>query len=328
MWNFPPALGMAPSPDDTGNPWSPNIELSTYPSHPALPTNFNYNPEHPDRIALAIAGLSITEKRQLVGLLNLEINSELQNSHSQALNSSPSTNHRESATPPTESQSSDIHTEVSRYERWLRRRIFNHPHLPDPQINTIRVHQSSFYAAILANSQSIFLVNKEVLKEDGLSPYSIGPHTGHKAEDVPFARARFDALVPPDLRPTDQQLIHPHHPYVDVIPFASFRHRMMSALAADPPLVDEDEMCRDMDAEAFICWGGMGRAHGNASSSGQQDGYVDMAAEVPWDMRSWEPQVWFLRKYWFLVGGWDDEMWRSARWWAGLRGEVIRFDTV
>lgn len=47
---------------------------------------------------------------------------------------------------------------------------------------------------------------------------------------------------------------------------------------------------------------------------------------MPWDARSWEPKVWFMQKYWFLVGGWDEELWVSVRRWHALRGEKIRYD--
>ena len=35
---------------------------------------------------------------------------------------------------------------------------------------------------------------------------------------------------------------------------------------------------------------------------GSQGNNLGMGACSPWDMRSWEPQLWFLKKYWFLVG--------------------------
>lgn len=78
----------------------------------------------------------------------------------------------------------------------------------------------------------------------------------------------------------------------------------------DPPLFDEEELCDDFSKGALVCWG-------------SQQNSLGMEAGVPWDVRSWEPQVWFLRKYWFLVGDWDDEMWKSARWWHDMRGEIL-----
>ncbi len=99
-----------------------------------------------------------------------------------------------------------------------------------------------------------------------------------------------------------------------MIPFATFRERAVAALECEPPLFDESEMCDDMCKDALVCWGSDG--------SGQR-GSGGMAAGVPWDVRSWEPKPWFLKKYWFLVGDWDDEMWSSARWWHAMRNETL-----
>ena len=96
----------------------------------------------------------------------------------------------------------------------------------------------------------------------------------------------------------------------DVLPFRSFRDNALKALQHDPPLFDEDEFCFDFCGGGLICWG-------------SQQSSMGMEAGVPWDARSWEPQVWFLKKYWYLVGGWNDDMWRAARWWHSLRGEKI-----
>jgi len=82
----------------------------------------------------------------------------------------------------------------------------------------------------------------------------------------------------------------------------------MAAIACDPPLFDEEDLCHDMLVDGLVCWGAQGNVRG-------------LGASVPWDMRSWEPKVWFLRKYWFLCGGPDDDMWSSARWWRAMRGE-------
>ncbi|KAF7550951.1 hypothetical protein G7Z17_g5360 [Cylindrodendrum hubeiense] len=285
------------------------------------------------QIVRSLSSLSLLEKRELIKVLKSEVDSEPEpepglwasfsyTSSSTSFTVQPNNNNATEARFES-GRSLIIHMEVTRYERWLRHRNFAHPHLPDPQMNTIHVLHSSFYAAILANSAAIRLLNQEVLKEEGLSPYSIDHETGYKKDELLVARARFDVFIPLDLRPTDSQLLQPHHPYLDVIPFATFRQRAVSALATDPPLFDEYEMCADMDGEGLICWGGGGRDVGKATR--QQEGNVGMISEVPWDARSWEPKVWFLRKYWFLVGGWDEEMWRSARWWAAMRNEQISF---
>ncbi len=168
---------------------------------------------------------------------------------------------------------------------------------------------------------------------------------------------------PRDLLPVDEQILVAHHPYVDIIPFRGFRARALALLAEmeaaeevaaavgselqqvllDPDhgsvgrtprevacLLDEDELCYDMNvADGLVCWGSqVGDNGGGESARARRDwttGGRDMRACVPWDMRSWEPQVWFLKKYWFLVGGWDDDMWRNCRWWHSMRGEDLEY---
>ena len=98
----------------------------------------------------------------------------------------------------------------------------------------------------------------------------------------------------------------------DVIPFASFRERAITAASTDPPLLDEDDLCVDlMLKEGLVCWGSAG------------GGPRGMDAAAPWDTRSWEAKPWFLRKWWWLVGGNDDEMWENTRWWHMMRGEAL-----
>jgi hypothetical protein len=84
----------------------------------------------------------------------------------------------------------------------------------------------------------------------------------------------------------------------------------LEALRHDPPLLDEEELCHDICIGGLICWGG-------------QQNSMGMEAGVPWDMRSWEPAIWFMKKYRSLVGDWNDDMWKSVRWWHNARGERL-----
>jgi hypothetical protein len=99
-----------------------------------------------------------------------------------------------------------------------------------------------------------------------------------------------------------------------VLPWKSFRRRTLELLQRDATVIDEEELCRDICHGGLICWGG-------------QQNSTGMEAGVPWDVRSWEPALWFLEKYRFLVGGWDDEMWKGARYWHHARGEKLRLPT-
>ncbi|CAK7266938.1 hypothetical protein SEPCBS57363_002345 [Sporothrix epigloea] len=164
--------------------------------------------------------------------------------------------------------------------------------------------------------------------------------------------ARSGKMPPRDLQPVDAQILVAHHPYLDVIPFGGFRGRALALLAemeADkevaaavsenlkrngtsielPYLLDEDELCYDMNvADGLVCWGsqvGNAGASQSAQAKRDSDSARDMRSCQPWDMRSWEPQVWFLKKYWYLVGGWDDDMWRNCRWWHSMRGDDLDY---
>ncbi|RSM02254.1 hypothetical protein CEP52_008074 [Fusarium oligoseptatum] len=171
--------------------------------------------------------------------------------------------------------------------------------------------EAGLFGAIYANCYALGMGGiEEILYEEGCSIFSVTADEGHEPSQLPLVRTRF-RNVTPDLRPTDLQLTFGHHPYVDVIPFKSFRDNIIKALLHDPPLIDENILCHDLLAGGFTCWGSRRNPLG-------------MNAGVPWDARSWEPSIWFLLKYRQLTGGWDDEMWKSARWWHSVRGERIQ----
>ncbi|CAH0032510.1 unnamed protein product [Clonostachys rhizophaga] len=261
-----------------------------------------------------IQRLPWSQKRQILSTLLVEADDEIgKSTESQQLFQSipfSSVDHIES--PDSLRLLIRIKREVRIFEAKLKNTLACHSSLPDPRVNLIRVIHSNFYQAILANSEAIGLFNCEVLKDDGLSPFSIDHGKGYPQDQLEAARDRFTARVPPGLAPCDAQLKHAHHPYLDIIPFREFRERAVTALACDPPLFCEEMMCHDMDAEGLVCWGG---------SPADQEGTArrGMEMEVPWDPRSWEPKGWFLQKYWFLVGGEDGEMHTSARLWAHRR---------
>lgn len=180
------------------------------------------------------------------------------------------------------------------------------------------VRQNSLFAAVMDNTLAIGCLQgmQLMFSDDGGSPFN-----KHWADDAMSAGSRRQLLLsqirsqfaatPKDLQPVDEQITMAHHIYLDVFPFPRFRQRALQALAQDPPLFDEDELCVDITREnGMVNWGSLGNGQG-------------MEACRPWDMRSWEPQPWFLRKYWFLVGGWEDDMWKASRWWHAVRNERI-----
>lgn len=96
----------------------------------------------------------------------------------------------------------------------------------------------------------------------------------------------------------------------DIIPFKTFRESALKALEQNDGSLDEDQLCTDLGAGGLVCWG-------------SQQSSLGMEAGVPWDVRAWEPQTWFLQKYWYLCGSWEDEMWQSAKWWHDTRGQKL-----
>lgn len=181
-----------------------------------------------------------------------------------------------------------------------------------PEISrAIYVKQNGLFAAILDNTLAVGLTNRQLFfDDDATSPFNRDWMESKGSIQLSYVRSKF-AATPRDLQPVDVQIMVEHHIYLDVIPFPSFRERALEALARDPLLLDEDELCYDItNREGLVVWGSQGNDQG-------------MGACRPWDMRSWEPKPWFLRKYHFLTGVWDDEMWRAARWWHSMRNERI-----
>ncbi|KPM44692.1 hypothetical protein AK830_g1829 [Neonectria ditissima] len=169
---------------------------------------------------------------------------------------------------------------------------------------------TGLFSALFANCYALGMSDVEpLLVDEGWSVFGLGPEIGYHPSQLSVVRARFRNLTP-DLRPCDLQLTFAHHPYIDVLPFKSFRENIIKALDHDPPLIDEDVLCRDVLA-GMVCWG-------------SQHNTLGMGVAVPWDVRCWEPSVWFLHKYRHLVGEWDGEMWRGARRWHSMRGERIQ----
>ncbi|KAF7559786.1 hypothetical protein G7046_g4375 [Stylonectria norvegica] len=170
--------------------------------------------------------------------------------------------------------------------------------------------QTGFFAALFANCLALGMGSIEpLIADEGWSVFSLAPELAYHPSQLSVVRSKFRNIAP-DLRPSDMQLTVAHHPYIDVLPFKTFRNNLIRVLYSVPQLVDEDELCHDLSTGGVLCWGA-------------QQGSFGMDAVVPWDKRSWEPKVWFLEKYSHLVGGKDDEMWKSAMWWQRRRGERI-----
>lgn len=167
--------------------------------------------------------------------------------------------------------------------------------------NHIRLQDVTFLAATLANAASIGVSRDDYL-QDKPSPFLIAA----QREPQSHTSRNFEHIKP-HLRPLDIQLSRPHASYLDLIIFPHFRERAMLHATSDPCLLDQEALFTDMISGGLTCWGSL--ACGNERGCG-----------VPWDMRSWEAKPWFLKKWWFLVGRKDEDMWETSIWWWQLRG--------
>ncbi|KAL7818370.1 hypothetical protein V8C26DRAFT_55712 [Trichoderma gracile] len=177
--------------------------------------------------------------------------------------------------------------------------------LPDLHTNTIRVTQMSFVAAVLHNATMLGVTASEMFEYESDSPFC----TPRKTPDTSTDGLAFTDIKD-DLKPTQNQLTQRHHPYIDALPFRAFRERLIALMYAEPPIINREELCHDLQSDGVICWGsfaGAGTGHSGA----------------PWDIRSWEVRPWFLKKYWMITEGAQGEMYQQARWWCELRGEDV-----
>ncbi|KAL3428152.1 hypothetical protein PVAG01_01661 [Phlyctema vagabunda] len=178
--------------------------------------------------------------------------------------------------------------------------LYRAPYGADVRLNHIHIKSVYFLAAAYTNCRALGYDFNDFLDEDAVSPLVNGEEGSTEAQAV----SRRFSNVPKDLRPTPIQIQRPHHLYIDLLPFPAFREKIITAAYTEPPILDEEEFCIDLLGDGMLCYG---------SSKG--------GVGTPWDKRNWDPQPWFLEKYWFLVGDKDDEMWSAARWWQSMRGE-------
>ncbi|KAL8965140.1 MAG: hypothetical protein Q9183_004008 [Haloplaca sp. 2 TL-2023] len=108
-----------------------------------------------------------------------------------------------------------------------------------------------------------------------------------------------------------EQIIINHHPYIDILPFPTLRKNLI----IHQEEIDEDGFFHDM-LTGIVCWGGAGIGRKDRQES---TGYASTG--TPWDVRSWEARLWFLKKYWTLLGGEDGELVRQSEWWRNMRGD-------
>ncbi|KAM0541833.1 hypothetical protein ACHAPJ_013083 [Fusarium lateritium] len=173
--------------------------------------------------------------------------------------------------------------------------------------NSIRI---GFLTASLANCRLLGLDPCAIMNHDAESPFVRSAHYAVKTKhgshipyssDSPEIQQHSPRGFAGDMCPTVEQLIIPHHPYLDIIPWPSFRSRAIIASSMNPPLIDKSELCLDLLNNGVYCYSVPG-----ISLNGRGEG-------MPWDSRSWEAKPWFLKKWAILVAGIDVQ--QTSLWW-------------
>jgi hypothetical protein len=185
---------------------------------------------------------------------------------------------------------------------------------PDPYANNLRIDTICSIAALHTLGIYVGITEEMLCSEKSLSPFfRSGAESADdmvKSNIISMVQRVFETLKP-DLRPSREQISVKHHPYIDILPFPTLRKNLITHQEE----IDEDEFFQDV-LTGLVCWGsaGIGKRDRQVST-----GYASTG--TPWDVRSWEARVWFLKKYWTLLGGEDGELVRQSEWWRSMRGD-------
>ncbi|CEN60899.1 hypothetical protein ASPCAL07570 [Aspergillus calidoustus] len=156
-------------------------------------------------------------------------------------------------------------------------------------------------SAFVEIAKHIGVLVEEMAVDGAMSPFT------PTRPSVPWTSPDELAALKPDIQPVPEQFTIPHHPYLDLIPFPTFRTRALLALARGDRTFSETDLCFDLMHGGLRCNGSS-----EVSLHGRGDG-------APWDARSWEVTPWFYRKWGGLVGDESDLIYRSSAWWWARR---------
>ncbi|KAH8177885.1 hypothetical protein LIA77_02967 [Sarocladium implicatum] len=97
--------------------------------------------------------------------------------------------------------------------------------------------------------------------------------------------------LPSSIAPTSLQRSVPHLSYLDMLPWASIRDRLLASITT----INQAEFMTDMRMGSLKVWG-----------------------RIPWDPIGWEVSEEFAKKWWFLV---DEGVIQTTNFWRSQRGE-------
>ncbi|KAJ4268523.1 hypothetical protein NW762_002586 [Fusarium torreyae] len=175
------------------------------------------------------------------------------------------------------------------------------PVMPNPYKNALQIDVICVVSAMLENCLSLGISRSMYCSDDAISPfYRAYADTDPNRDAIVTSVQGGSRALHFDLRPTRQQVLVEHHPFLDVIPFREIRDNIITHMND----MDEDAFFHD-SLNHLTCWGSVAGAHTGS----------------PWDGRSWEATEGFLQKWSHIVGGEEGELARNSRWWRSLRGE-------
>ncbi|KAL2379669.1 hypothetical protein RJZ90_005120 [Blastomyces dermatitidis] len=187
----------------------------------------------------------------------------------------------------------------------------------DPYASNIRIEIVCTVSALYTIGMHVGLTEEMICTDNSLSPF-FWPSSGLDSDDDTAKTntictvQRVFSTLKPDLRPSIEQITVQHHPYIDILPFPTLRNNLITHQEE----IDKDEFFHDMLA-GLVCWGS-----GGIGKKDRQVSTKPISTGTPWDARSWEAKMWFLKKYWPLLGGEDGELVRQSEWWRSIRGDA------
>jgi hypothetical protein len=155
------------------------------------------------------------------------------------------------------------------------------PPLPDPYSNSILYVQTSTLLPYLHNARCIGLEIEDLL---AMRSTFYRPDTTMADDTASLLAAARKPWIPTHLQPTLAQILFPHHPYLDLLPFPILRERAITFATMFNPR----ELKLDIFQNGLACY-----PHSRNGGT--------MSSKQPWDIRSWEVKPWFLKKWRLLM---------------------------
>jgi hypothetical protein len=174
--------------------------------------------------------------------------------------------------------------------------------LPNPLKTTITMDRMSTIEAYISIALALGFSVEEVGSEKFESKFNQPRALKDSDSDAIITSSK---NIPQDLRPTMAQILYPHFPWIDLIPFPILRENIIMKMTTEPLLANPVDLKDDLFLRnGLFCWRSKEKG-----VSGQ-----------PWDMRCWEAEPWFLRKWAVLLDGESGQMWQQTQWWRSMRG--------